>query len=250
MIGAGTLGLDRGRRLGLPCPQGSPPPRGRSWSVPATPTSARWPRRCGATAALPPDQLTRACGAQSGRSRRRPDCGRHATHRRRRRRVRLRGLGGVDRAGPRDGPPTGAGHAGGDAGPDQRGPGAAVAPRGAARGRLCLRDRERFGTPRRSAPSTSPSKAGSWRGASERAAGLGDIPSRPVRGGPGPCRQRGTRGAVKMVFDSAPDRRPGRDRRRHSDSEKKGCPMSPRPGFVLEVDGSTPPLFMWNGEGY
>ncbi len=26
--------------------------------------------------------------------------------------------------------------------------------------------------------------------------------------------------------------------------------MSPRPGFVLEVDGSTPPLLMWNGEGY
>jgi lactate racemase len=26
--------------------------------------------------------------------------------------------------------------------------------------------------------------------------------------------------------------------------------MSPRPGFVLEVDGSTPPLLMWSGEGY
>ena len=27
-------------------------------------------------------------------------------------------------------------------------------------------------------------------------------------------------------------------------------PMSPRPGFVLEVDGSTPPTLFWNGEGY
>jgi lactate racemase len=26
--------------------------------------------------------------------------------------------------------------------------------------------------------------------------------------------------------------------------------MSPRPGFVLEVDGSTPPLLMWNGDGF
>ncbi len=26
--------------------------------------------------------------------------------------------------------------------------------------------------------------------------------------------------------------------------------MSPRPGFVLEVDGSTPPTLFWNGEGY
>ncbi len=26
--------------------------------------------------------------------------------------------------------------------------------------------------------------------------------------------------------------------------------MSPRPGFVLEVDGSTPPIMFWNGEGF
>ena len=26
--------------------------------------------------------------------------------------------------------------------------------------------------------------------------------------------------------------------------------MSPRPGFVLEVDRSTPPTLMWHGEGF
>ncbi|MBO0714596.1 MAG: DUF2088 domain-containing protein, partial [Acidimicrobiales bacterium] len=26
--------------------------------------------------------------------------------------------------------------------------------------------------------------------------------------------------------------------------------MSPRPGFVLDVDRSTPPLLMWHGEGW
>ena len=26
--------------------------------------------------------------------------------------------------------------------------------------------------------------------------------------------------------------------------------MTARPGFVLEVDGSTPPTLFWNGEGF
>ena len=26
--------------------------------------------------------------------------------------------------------------------------------------------------------------------------------------------------------------------------------MTPRPGFVLDVDGSTPPTLFWKGEGF
>ena len=44
----------------------------------------------------------------------------------------------------------------------------------------------------------------------------------------------GRRGAVKIAFDV----------------RKGHCPMSRRPGFVLEVDKSTPPTLFWNGEGF
>ena len=45
----------------------------------------------------------------------------------------------------------------------------------------------------------------------------------------------GRRGAVKVVFDLR--------------NRKGSDPMSPRPGFVLEVDRSTPPTLFWHGEG-
>ena len=47
----------------------------------------------------------------------------------------------------------------------------------------------------------------------------------------------GRRGAVKIAFDL-----------RANDTRRS--PMTPRPGFVLEVDGSTPPTLFWKGEGF
>ncbi len=52
----------------------------------------------------------------------------------------------------------------------------------------------------------------------------------------------GRRGAVKIAFDMRNTRsRP---------MEERTCRMSPRPGFVLDVDRSTPPTLFWHGEGY
>ena len=42
----------------------------------------------------------------------------------------------------------------------------------------------------------------------------------------------------------------GAPSRSHSTSRKGHDPMSRRPGFVLEVDKSTPPTLFWNGEGF
>ena len=48
----------------------------------------------------------------------------------------------------------------------------------------------------------------------------------------------GSRGATKIVF--APQ----------EVSPRKRETLMPRPGFVLEVDRSTPPTLFWHGEGY
>ena len=50
----------------------------------------------------------------------------------------------------------------------------------------------------------------------------------------------GRRGAVKIAFDL---------RRRRSADEPEDLLM-PRPGFVLDVDRSTPPTLFWRGEGF
>ena len=88
-------------------------------------------------------------------------------------------------------------------------------------------------------PSTSPSN----RQMAQRLGhgrGLCGIPSRSVRGGPGDPATRDAGARSRWSSTSAPDHQPGRDRRRHSDSETEGMPDErPRPGFVLEVDGST-----------
>ena len=68
----------------------------------------------------------------------------------------------------------------------------------------------------------------------DRPPGLGHLPPRPIRGGGGPRRRgRAARGR--------------QDRLRH---HERTHPMSRRPGFVLEVDKSTPPTLFWNGEGF
>ena len=46
----------------------------------------------------------------------------------------------------------------------------------------------------------------------------------------------GRRGATKVVFDLR--------------TPKGTHPMSPRPGFVLDVDRSTPPTLFWHGERF
>ena len=61
----------------------------------------------------------------------------------------------------------------------------------------------------------------------------------------------GRRGAVKIVFDleaPSPPRPPGLHARQAR--RERTHPMSPRPGFVLEVDRSTPPTLFWHGEGF
>ena len=143
---------------------------------------------------------------------------------------------GVADPGPGHGPPPGPGGAGGHARPGLDRPGPAVAPR-AHPGRA----------PTPTAPSRPRPTAGHRRAAS----------SWPSTWWPPPGSARcvsaaypleryeeaiahagaaGRRGAVKVVFDL---RKP---ERKH--------PMSPRPGFVLEVDRSTPPTLFWHGERF
>ena len=70
----------------------------------------------------------------------------------------------------------------------------------------------------------------------------------------------GRRGAVKVAFDLRTekerfDERPSReipaDERPADQRPSHGIPaLMPRPGFVLEVDRSTPPTLFWHGEGF
>ena len=140
VIGAGTVGLTVIAGLDFLARKGfTPAPK-------ALLVGARYRHQrslaeaMGATAALPSDRLTRAVRRESGSL----VVGDPTTGG-------MRLSGGADvvfdcvgsedslAAGPRDGPPTGAGHAGGHAGPDAPRPRAAVAPGGAAGGLLCLR---------------------------------------------------------------------------------------------------------------
>ena len=59
----------------------------------------------------------------------------------------------------------------------------------------------------------------------------------------------GRRGAVKIAFDLRRRPRSPTGGSRHR-ARKGHASMSPRPGFVLDVDRSTPPTLFWHGEGY
>ena len=123
------------------------------------------------------------------------------------------------------------------AGQGDRRPGPPLAPRGAPGGGLRLRDRteRRDGCDRSARPGVDVLLGlRRRRRAQDRAPGLGHVPFGPLRGCRGPCRRR-----------RSPWRREDRIRR-----TERTDPMSRRPGFVLEVDKSTPPTLFWSGEGF
>jgi len=115
-----------------------------------------------------------------------------------------------------------------------------LAPRGRPGRRLCLRDREGRGEhgPTSVRTSTSPSRRPppSGPGASSL-----HLPDRAFRGGPRPRRCRRPAGRRQDRL------RPALGASGHHERTDN---MSRRPGFVLEVDRSTPPTLFWNGEGY
>ncbi len=77
-------------------------------------------------------------------------------------------------------------------------------------------------------------------------AGVGAVPARPVTSTPSttpPTPAGGVRSRSSSIS--------ARNRRRRAQT-RRGLAFAsmPRPGFVLEVDRSTPPTLMWHGEGF
>ena len=205
-------------------PCAAPGPTSRSSPPPSTRTSSALRHASSApTSVVAPDELDRAVRA----AHRLDALDRRPAHRRRRRGRRLRRLGRVARPGParRRAPAARSTSSACPASPplDLT---AAVAPGDRAARLLRLR---------RATTSTPPS---SW----SRDADLGrlvsrHLPPRPLRGRHRPRRQR-----------RPPRRR--EDRLRPPRRNERGNHLMPRPGFVLEVDRSTPPILFHHGEGF
>ena len=233
ILGAGTLGLLVIAALGHLAASGRCPSPSMLLVGARYPHQRQLAQELGCTEAFPPDQLTRAVRRHSRSLSYGGSSGLTGT---------LSGGADVvfDCVGSAESiaqslamvRPARHGGTGGHAGQGDGGPGAAVASRGPPGRGLRLRHRTPSGHGRPGVHLRTGLRGGGR--PARRPARVGHLSPHPLRGRRGPRRRRRpTRGRE--------------DRIRHTE---RNCPMSRRPGFVLEVDKSTPPTLFWNGEGF